>query len=285
MGCTKKFSKKNKKNRKRLSNRKKLSKRKKYNKKQKGGNMRDLKCYVITLNERPEVEDTINLFKKNNLILNKFNAIDTRKLDTRLFKIIPNFSSFINNKQSDGFNTAYKENIINDKYKLGSLGATFSHISLYREILENGYKNMLILEDDVVLDKNLFQKLPNMLDSLPKDWDIFILGFSCEYKHDKRCKVNDSVIKIYKDIYKINYFYGAYAYILSFKGAEKIINNIYPIWWHIDTMLSYLIQKGILNVYATIPNLIFHPGRFEISSFNYVMDTPYKNYKTTIRTD
>lgn len=283
MGYTKKVSKNKNKNRNRKTKQKK-SKRLNY-KKQKGGFINDLKCYVITLNERPEIDDIIYLFKRNNLVLNKFNAIDTRKLDTRIFKVIPNFSSFINNKKGDGFNTIYKENIINDKYKLGNLGCTISHLNLYREILENGYKHMLILEDDVVIDKKLFNKLPNILESLPKNWDICILGFSCQFKHDKRCKSNDSAIKINNDIYKINYFYGTYAYILSFKGAEKIINNIYPIWWHIDTMLSYLIKKGILNVYATIPNLVFHPGKFEISSFNYVMDTPYETYKTTIRTD
>ena len=50
-------------------------------------------------------------------------------------------------------------------------------------------------------------------------------------------------------------------------------------------MLSYLIQKGILNSYCTIPNLIFHPGKFSISSIDYVTDTPYTSYKTTLDTE
>ena len=69
------------------------------------------------------------------------------------------------------------------------------------------------------------------------------------------------------------------------KDNKKILDNIFPIWWHIDTMMSFLIQKGKLNPYSIVPNIVFHPGKFSISSIDYTTDTPYVTYKSTLETD
>jgi len=260
---------------------------KKSKRKLKGGNNeKKIKYLMINLEDRKKHYDEMkDKFLKNNTELNHFKAIDTRKLDTRIFDVIPNIERFLNNKDNeDGYNTRYKDEIIHDRRKLGSLGCTLSHISLLKNMIKNNDEFVCVLEDDAILDKQFFEKIQKALNDVPEDWDIIFLGFSCAYSHDNRCKKNDSIKKIKDNIHSINYIYGSYGYLINNKGARKIIDNIYPIWWHVDTMYSFLIQKGILNSYCTIPNLIFHPGKFSISSVKYETDTPYTSYISTLNT-
>ena len=266
----------------------KYTTKRKYKKKkiQTGGNLDNYHFYVVNLEDRKDYFDKLKpTFDKRKLTLNKFKAIDTRTLDTRIFDIIPNIDRFLNNKDNeDGYNTRYKDEIITDRRKLGSLGCCFSHIKLYNQIVKDNIPNMVIIEDDAVLDPDFFDKFGKLVSDLPEDWDMVFLGISCAYSHDERCKKNDGIIKVKDNLYNINYIYGTYGYLINNNAAKKILENIFPIWWHIDTMLSYLIVKQKIKAYCTIPNLIFHPGNFSIDSVKYNMDTPYTSYKTTLNT-
>ena len=106
---------------------------------------------------------------------------------------------------------------------------------------------------------------------------------SCSYNHDDRCKHNDSIIEISENIYDIKYVYGTYGYLISLNAAKKIMSNIYPIWWHLDTLLSNLNIQNKLKIYSVIPNIVFHPGDFSISSKNYHMHNDYNDYDSAIQ--
>lgn len=58
----------------------------------------------------------------------------------------------------------------------GETGCALSHIGLYREILDNDIKAMVILEDDVRVDKRILLAI-EQYHHFPKGWDIVFLGY------------------------------------------------------------------------------------------------------------
>lgn len=58
--------------------------------------------------------------------------------------------------------------------KDGVFGCAQSHLEVWRDIVAKGYENVLILEDDVYLDKN-FKEYLEVLEP-PTLWDILYLG-------------------------------------------------------------------------------------------------------------
>jgi len=47
--------------------------------------------------------------------------------------------------------------------------------NLIKEAKENGYENILILEDDVVFESDASDKLQHIIDNLPSDWELLYL--------------------------------------------------------------------------------------------------------------
>lgn len=95
-----------------------------------------------------------------------------------------------------------------DKIDMGLLGCYDSHLNLWKLIIENSLKNVLILEDDVIFNNN-----KEILQHIPEDYDIFYMGF----EGGKNIPVNN--------------FIGCptrpactHAYAISLKGAKLLYN-------------------------------------------------------------
>jgi GR25 family glycosyltransferase involved in LPS biosynthesis len=269
----------------------KKNNKKKINKQKGGGliSLNDIRFVCISLEER---DDKYSYFKKlsnklsnMNIKLEKFSGIDTRSLDTRILSLIPNLDNFISNNKGeigDNYYTVYQDEIINRR-NLGSLGCGLSHCYLYKRMIEKNIPFMFILEEDAIIYNNFGKKIKQILSNAPNDWDLIFFGMSCAYDHDERCHKNDNMKTHGNNLYEVKYIYGTYGYLINLKGALKIIDNVFPIWWHLDTLLSNFINSGILKIYTVIPNLVFHPGKFQISSKNYLTYTDYDEYDSAIK--
>ena len=60
--------------------------------------------------------------------------------------------------------------------KSGVFGCAQSHITIWKDVVEKGYENVLIFEDDVWLEKD-FKKYLEILEA-PEKWDVLYLGSS-----------------------------------------------------------------------------------------------------------
>lgn len=256
-----------------------------------GGKIKDVKFISIVLDDRDSKYDYFKTQQKKlksmDIDLKKISGIDLRNFDTRILTLIPNLNAFIKNNEGEfgnNYYTKYQDEII-DRNNLGSLGCALSHIYVYKNIINNNIPYSVILEEDAIIYDEFDKKLQKVLNNLPENWDIVFLGMSCNYSHDDRCKDNDDMKCIGNNIYTIKYIYGTYGYLINLKGAKKIMNNIYPIWWHLDTLISNLNVQKILNIYTVIPNIVFHPGNFSISSKNYHMHNDYTSYDSAIQSN
>lgn len=94
----------------------------------------------------------------------RFSAIDGREL---------NIEQLIN----DGLIIKECQNDANERK--GSIGCYLSHVKIWQLIQsmsDNECDIGLIFEDDCIIHPNLIKKLGNILQSVPKDWDLLYLG-------------------------------------------------------------------------------------------------------------
>jgi glycosyl transferase, family 25 len=147
------------------------------------------------------------------------------------------------------------------------------HIECYKKIVENEYDFALILEDDVILNKNFFDILEDYMKHLPKDWDVFYVGDGC----DKHIPLN--VLNKYKNCraFRNNEDRCADSYLISKKTANLIytifrnkINNKIKIDLAIDMWMNRL--------YKTMPFLKIFWAEPTISTQGSQKDI----YKSTI---
>ena len=109
----------------------------------------------------------------------------------------------------------------------GEIGCFVSHvktiveeIAAYR-ISDNKNHYFLMLEDDANFDTGkMFFFLKEHLRRLPRDWDLFYLGYS--FVNDKHKDINEL-------IYRAGYTYQTHAYMVTQEFAKKIskIENLY----------------------------------------------------------
>jgi glycosyl transferase family 25 len=133
-------------------------------------------------------------------------------------------------------------NTDNEISTVGMIGCYLSHVKLWEKLVQENLDYMYIFECDAIpitFDKN---KISNLLQSLPRDWDIFFLGSSIQ-QSDKEKIINADIIKM-NGIY-----FGTHAYVINKKGAEKLLKKCFPITSQVDSYISYMITYYDVNSY------------------------------------
>lgn len=145
------------------------------------------------------------------------------------------------------------------------MGCAMAHINTIARI-RDGTKNFgIILEDDANLTNGFTRENIRMYINEAKTFDILLLG--CLHGCGKRDPLitqwmnnfpKKRVINISDHLIKPDYFTGLHGYVLSRRGAEKIINSIKQdqVYNHIDLYLNHLYRKGILDVKALQTHIV-----------------------------
>jgi GR25 family glycosyltransferase involved in LPS biosynthesis len=195
--------------------------------------------YVINLKKRPE---RLKQFQ-NNYKLNK----DFKLIEAIDGNNINNIHNIIGDEGKRSLDNYYIYNIKRKyHYELssyGAIGCYLSHIYIWNDIIKNNNKNALIFEDDTNVYSNIkYNDIIKRLNSLPKDWDIYLL-INPDFCYDK--------IKINKHLYKVKRFFLLHSYIININACKKIIENgkLFPINQQIDHHLSELALLGKINIY------------------------------------
>jgi GR25 family glycosyltransferase involved in LPS biosynthesis len=193
----------------------------------------------------------MNNYVDNVYLINMDKDIDRlKKVTKECDKVNIKFERFPGIKVSD-----LSQNIL-DKYvpeeiqKYGSdgmIGCGLSHLLIWQDAIKKNYKNILVLEDDVQFTDNFNEYLENVMEELPKDYDILYLGY---FELLCRKSFDSSFNYINKPIFP----FGLHAYIISNKGLKKIVKLITKMNEHIDSLIARNIKK--LNIYASKKKIV-----------------------------
>ncbi len=137
------------------------------------------KIYLVNLRHEVKRRLTVALHLRNNQI--QFDLHEaTNGYEGEAFKVYQNYS-----KRALGDLKRYPEfkevEIKRGKpfiESAGAIGYIYTYLSILRDAKDKKYKRILILEDDVILDKEFHSKFTRFIQSIPSEWKILQLGAS-----------------------------------------------------------------------------------------------------------
>ena len=200
------------------------------------------KIYCIQFLDSPQRRKFMSKqFKDYNLNVEFINAIDFKKL--AFFKIIK------------------KKRMPSFFHKI--LGCALSHYTCVKSAKSLGYKNVLILEDDICFlkNKNVFN---SYLNNLPKDWDIIRFAFTTDYNEN---------------------YLNHYELFNSIKTNDKYIkiNNLFSDTFRTNNAGSYALNEKAIDFYL---ESFENSGLIEADTMKYIFNnfnsSPFKTYTSKI---
>ena len=209
--------------------------------------------YIINLDRDYEKFNSLKRdLDKNNYNYTRFSAIDGKTISP-------------NNKTLKKYFGNYKV-----KYSNGQKCCSLSHLSVWNKIMKSNTKYNIIIEDDVILPKNLYEKINICLKQLPIDWDFLFLGGNKIIGK----KYSRNIIKPLKKSNKnkkVDGNYGTFAYVINSKNIKSIINDSKKLTEHIDVHIQFNLGKKY-KIFFTSPQIIKH-------NYNSISSIKLKNRK------
>ena len=193
----------------------------------------------------------MNNYVDNIYLINMDRDIDRlKKVTKECDKVNVKFEKFSGIKVLDLSKNIIDKYIPEETQKYGTdgmIGCGLSHLFIWQDAIQKNYKNILVLEDDVQFTDDFNKYLINVMEELPKDYDILYLGYKdsiCEAKKDTS----------FNYIYKPEFPLLTHAMIISNKGLKKLLNLITIIDDHIDWKIARNVKK--LNIYASKKKIV-----------------------------
>lgn len=150
------------------------------------------------------------------------------------------------------------------------LGCTMSHLKAWSDAIQNGYENIIVLEEDFSSQGNGWPT--EEIANLPADYDLFFLG-------RKRVPTFDDIP--FNDLLvKPNYSYNSHAYMISANAIRKALSlkpqmNIIPA----DELLP-----GLMNVHPRSEiNDLFGSANFNAFAANKEHDLYYVTQRAIMK--
>ncbi len=170
----------------------------------------------------------------------------------------------------------------------GQIGCCISHKMIYEDVISKGYEKVLILEDDIVPQKEGFAELAETLAELPDDWELVYFDYCNNIKRNfwtffvvlyyhilkffKKVKWSHTTIANFytkhfsKHLQYAGYHNYASAYGITNAAAKKLIELQTPISFVADNLLSYACSNKIINGFITTPKPFEQSSKIEIPS-------------------
>lgn len=167
----------------------------------------------------------------------------------------------------------------------GMIGCSWSHRLVYEDVIQQGYQKVLVLEDDVLIDKHFISLLPQVLTEIPPDWELVYFGYAYNEQPPKNAKVKKAFYhllhtlgrfkfshktisnlypkKVSEHIYTAGYHDCTHAYAITNIAAQKLYTLQQPISFFPDNLLAHAVTNELVKGYIVVPRLINQP--FQVS--------------------
>ncbi len=174
---------------------------------------------------------------------------------------------------------------------LGEIACAISHRAIYQDIVDNNYQRVLILEDDALPVYQNLATFSSVIDELPEDWELLMLGYYAEklptFKYKVQTKIylmyhylhlfnwqkvsaewiNNLCLTPYKTgLYTLGKVLGAHAYAVTNVCARKYIDYQTPIVIQADRVFNYYEGISIDKAFA-VKEKIFTLSELSKSSY------------------
>lgn len=201
------------------------------------------KTFIVNLSKRQDrwkkIVDNLSI---QNLDFERFEAIDGSLL-----------------KPNEKLQRIFEFNDYN--MRQGMVGCALSHIQLCIQLVNSVHEYFLILEDDIESTSDFFNKLNNLVENLPKDWDLCYLSYHLWKNFRTNEFLNQTepiILQKWNTKESLTHSMGGTgAYLISKNGAKRFLEfiNSTSMTNGIDTMQQKFADFG--NIYYCKPQLVF----------------------------
>ncbi len=137
--------------------------------------------------------------------------------------------------------------------KKSELSLCYKHLKIYEDIVKNDIKTALVLEDDVILERNFCNVFNLNLSLTPKNWDFIFIGNGCNLRIPTSQLIQNNIA--YRKEHPASKCTD--SYIIKLNSAKKILQTIIPFTFPIDFELNYQMFKHNMNVYWWEPPIVY----------------------------
>lgn len=206
------------------------------------------KIYLINLDTRSDRLE--NLYKEEPYLKNittRISAVNGKTL-----------------KMNDEIYSLFKNNTF--QWKKSVMGCNLSHINIWSEIIKQTGNYFLVLEDDVRFNNGWLNEWNKYAENIPEDAELLYLGGVLPPNKIALPNCLQEINKYWSEI-KPNTFFSqtplpifhfcAYSYILTKKGAEKILRFLKESELKSFTISDHLLGSPHINLKKYISNQLF----------------------------
>eukprot|EP00041_Stephanoeca_diplocostata_P007022 m.97071 g.97071 ORF g.97071 m.97071 type:complete len:344 (-) comp16683_c0_seq7:177-1208(-) len=139
------------------------------------------------------------------------------------------------------------------------IACLMSHVYLWKQLAQelDNSTYYFIMEDDVSPAQDFHVRYPGVVQELRDlDWDWVYLAIHPTWRHGNKLSIPGK-----RFINKSPRMVGNAAYLLSKRGATKILSSIFPVTIPKDQVIRRMIQQGKLNAYIVKSELIHVIGQ------------------------
>ena len=158
---------------------------------------------------------------------------------------------------------------------VGAVGCSLSHRRIYEEMVRNGWRRTIVLEDDVVPVAAALGALPDAVRQLPPSWELCYLGYLGNEEVTARARLKQAAYVALAPLRLVRWRTGealrllprpfsanlrragrhlcTHAYAVTLEGARKLLAAQTPVAFYSDQLLAYLVLGGRLDAYVTHP--------------------------------
>ena len=138
----------------------------------------------------------------------------------------------------------------------GEIGCALSHLKIYRKMIEQEIEYAVILEDDVEICPDFIDLMKNFIE-IKNECECLLLGHNDDIKRDIFLYTSLWHKKKYIKNYKLYRFtkvaFGTYGYIMTLKGARKLLHACETIEKPID---HYTGGFDVVDCWGLVPRCV-----------------------------
>ena len=113
----------------------------------------------------------------------------------------------------------------------GEAGGMISHTMCWQDAYENGYENIMIIEDDFTVEESIDWGIFNELDGY--EWDLCLMAHNSLHEHFSDIMKPLNIGR--EHFIRPTFFYNTHTYILSSGGIKKLVED------HLDVLKQNII--------------------------------------------
>ena len=125
----------------------------------------------------------------------------------------------------------------------GAVGASLSHIKAWNYLKNGSAPALIVFEDDAQIPIDFHERLARLVSELPADWD-FITFYNTVFLTSRGCHPDPTAAPLQS----CTGLMGAHAYMISRRGAERLLARAYPIELHVDAYIAFMARLGHIRM-------------------------------------